>query len=754
MNKEKLTIHMREFLIKLRENAKLSQKQVSERSGISEGKSLLDQKTVSRIEKQPLDGDIFKVAAYMTAIGSNLDAYSKEMQSVIQNDRGINMDQLIKSSSAYLIKDMMKKVDSSQELLNNFEHDYIKGLGLDKSFDQFSSDLKGLERKPVIGFFGHYDSAKSTLINTIINNEFLPTKYQPATSIVNLLIHKDEKPSYLSGDVALFRKGFLPHMINDHSLVEKYLIEEGDRSILDKYGTHDWDEAIMDSEAYISVSYLNAPILHRAWLLDTPGNLNDAEEQDIEYALSGVELVDGVVFCSGHVSYMNGEHVAFLTNILSKRLPALKSNPLDHVLFVKTHSHPAMTMDDIRSIESGAMKRIYKKLDTTVFTHWYESDAIESKPLVEDLTNKTCSFWRETEELRTETLSAIDEMSFYLMGNQDSLIAIRVQEIEKLITKRIAGAVAKLNSFKKSAEDRLKEVKEQDARFRKEADGLINQFNETIESTKKLEKECFNDLHMFYSSLSRAEYIEQLIEDNFEDKKEAEQGIGGVISQLLSTRLESTLKAHSSPFNAKIDQLLMSWQEIAPSISVDDADSDIDMDGIDLSGFDARSAFVGGLAGIGSFGAMALYVSGIASNLGAYILVGKAAGVLTSLGLASSVTGVTSFVAAIGGPITIGIALAAAIGYAVYRLFGGKWQSSLAKKVETALDKKSPMNDVKSTIEKYWSSTYDATTACLVELQKQTDKHIEKLYKTAQTDFDVDALNDCIDKVDNLNNNF
>lgn len=747
MDKHALSEHMRTFLLKLREDSKLSQEEVSKRSGMIEGKFILDQKTVSRIEKKPLDGDTFKVAAYMSAIGSSLDAFTKEIQSFIEKTRGNVMDQVTKFQDAELIDNTMVKVEEAKAMLRKLNHAYLNETSLEQGLDSAVSNLQGLKRKPVIGCFGHYDSGKSTLLNTIISNDFLPANYQPATSIVNLLIHKDDKPDHLSGDVALFREGFLPHMIHNPELVDAYLIEEGGKEILEKYGTHKWDEDTMDADAYISVSYLNAPILNRVWLLDTPGNLNDdaseGESKDTKLATAGVELVDGVLFLSQHSGYMNGPSTTFLEQIIKQRMPSAKEHALEHILFVKTHCHPGMTDLEIEQVESLTMKRIHKRLDTTVFSVWKNANAIEHTPSAEQLAERTVSFWRETASLRDGTLAKIDEMSLFLVENQGRLVTQRVQEIEKAILNTIKSVIADLEGKKASAEERLKEVQEQDARFRQQSTQVVTQFKEAIESTKGMERDCISEMKMYYNSLASTGNIESLINEHFDDKKEAEQGIGGIISQLLSTKLESTLKSQATPFNNQIDRLLDAWQEIAPKSPT--TAQGIDMDGLDVGGFDSRSAFIGGLAGLGSLGAMAMYVSTIASNLGAYILVGKAAGVLTSLGLAGSVTSVTSFVAAIGGPITIGIVLAAAIGYAVYRLFGGKWQTALAKKIKEALDKNSPLDDVNRVIEEFWSSTRKATQSCLKELQLQTDEHIEKLYRQANTNYDMQELDDCIE---------
>jgi hypothetical protein len=152
------------------------------------------------------------------------------------------------------------------------------------------------------------------------------------------------------------------------------------------------------------------------------------------------------------------------------------------------------------------------------------------------------------------------------------------------------------------------------------------------------------------------------------------------------------------------------------------------------------AAFIGGFAALSSLGAMAIFVSTIASNLGAYILVGKAAGVLVSLGLVGSVTTVTSFVAAIGGPITIGLALASILGYLVFRLFSDSWQEALAKKVVKAINNEDAWEDIEATAITFWESTTQAIENGLDALKNDTEEHLAKLFEEAKENFDTTDL--------------
>ena len=54
--------------------------------------------------------------------------------------------------------------------------------------------LESLDRQPVIGVFGLFAAGKITSMNTVVGQESLPGKDQPATSIVNLHMHISDNP--------------------------------------------------------------------------------------------------------------------------------------------------------------------------------------------------------------------------------------------------------------------------------------------------------------------------------------------------------------------------------------------------------------------------------------------------------------------------------------------------------------------------------------------------------------------------------
>ncbi|MDO6620224.1 dynamin family protein [Pseudomonadota bacterium] len=751
MNLKQLSEKLSNFLIKKREiDAKLTQADVATRSDAFGIKGILDQRIVSRIEKQPLKASAINIAAYMAAIGCDPKEYFDHLTELTFSESIKSMDMInsnTRSAITTVIQSALGQVIQAQGVLVSNPHPYIKSLKLEERLFTATEALKGLDRKPVIGFFGHYDSGKSTLINTIVAKELLPYGYQPATSIVNLLMHETDRPKSLKGAVSLFKKGFMPHMIHDESLVKEFLIEDGDTSILDRLGIHDYDST-MPNDAYISIVFSEAKILERAWLMDTPGHLNEEESGDSEKAKTGAELVDGVVFLSQATGFLDNAQLYFGTDIIRQRPPVEKEKPLEHLLFVQSHCHDAIPASVAKDLGVKAFKRTRKIFDETVFKHWVAEGFISKAPDAADLASRLQPFWRENDEFRNGLMVRLNEMVDYLTEHHTQIVEKDVQRINKEIIRALAAAVSNLEAKKANVEKRVEEVQKQDARFREEVVELVSGFEAHITSCQTRKQEDLSTMKLFLEAKTNVDSLADLIEESYDSKKEAQAEVGNYIGQMLSSKVESTLKTSGKVFSNELDVLLDRWQKIAPSFKTE-AGKRGDMDGLDLdlSGFNSRAAFIGGLSSIGSLGAMSLYVSTIASNLGAYLLVGKAAGVLTSLGLAGSVTSVTSFVAAIGGPITIGIAIAAAIGYAIYRIAGGSWQKGLAKKVKAALDKDDVWSKLESPVSEFWDNTVKATKAGLDELKSETDKHIEQMKEEAKTEFDAAELDKCVDVI-------
>ena len=747
MNREKLNNMLRDFLIRKRELAELSQSDVAARSEIYGMGKTLDQRTVSRIERQPINADAIKIAGYLSAVGVPPQQYYHLLTELTYKKDGQLMTFKKKNDISEQFSVALDRVAEVRSIVKDLTYGPLRQLKLDDSFDEVEIFLKSFKKKPVIGFFGHFDVGKSTLVNTVLNQTILPARYTPATSLINWVTHVEDRPPSISGTVAVFRKDFNPYMMHDSDHVAEHLIEEGDPSLLSRLGVHDYDESIAN-DAYVAMVFSTSDILRHVWLMDTPGDLNSTDNSDTEKALGSVEFADGIVFISNHAGFFKESDLGIAVNVIRLRPPVRPDEITDHLLFVQSHCHSEISTEEVLEVGRLTFRRIKKQLDNLLFNPWKDDGYIESTPSEEELTARVQPFWRENEDFRTQTLTKINYMAEYLVTHHEKVVADKIEVALDRLARILRNAVDVLEVNKKSTVERINEIEAQTAQFREESEKLINRFENLIVSCGPRKFSDIELMRNYFESETSEDGLVRIIEQTYgDDKKAAQTEIGNYIGQLLTVRVERILKKSGKSVSDKVEELLKEWQRATPSIQK--AQLKVGVGDIDnVSAFDSNAAFASGLIGLGALGAMSLYVSSaIASNLGAYILIGHVAGWLTSLGVVGSVTTVTSFVAAIGGPITIGIGLAAVIGSLAYRLIGGSWQKRLAKQVAAQIRKKNVWNRIEKPINDFWDSTEKAILSGLRETRLQTEQHIDSLRKDASEEYDISKLDGCIQTV-------
>ncbi len=391
------------------------------------------------------------------------------------------------------IEQLANKVSKVKTLCQNISHEYIDSEKLVNQFSALESKVKGLNRKPVIGCFGAFDSGKSTFLNTIMGKQILPEDYQPATSLITLVMHTDDKPETIQGKVAIFKKGFFPHMIHSKECIDKYLIEEGDKDLLDKLGVHNYDEELV-TDAYTAIVFENIELLKTVWLLDTPGDFNTADEEDTEKALVGLEVADIIIYISNQTGFLSGQELGYLTQVLRYKPPFNPEKPLEHILFIQSHCHPALSEENIKQTRIKCFKRLNKEgaqLKTIVFDSWIEDGAIKQAPTSEELIARTHPFWRENEKYRENITKQIADIISFLNNEQEKMVKKTLNSVTTTAQNLLKAVICDLEMKKSDTNKRVKEVEEKDARFRRESHELTKQFNELIKSCKQ---EKVNDL--------------------------------------------------------------------------------------------------------------------------------------------------------------------------------------------------------------------------------------------------------------------
>lgn len=215
-----------------------------------------------------------------------------------------------------------------------------------------------------------------------------------------------------------------------------------------------------------------------------------------------------------------------------------------------------------------------------------------------------------------------------------------------------------------------------------------------------------------------------MIKSRYDDKKEAQGLAGTYLVESIQSQINEFVKLKSDDLGSDIDDMLSNF---GPTI---DKNSNLS----DGFSFNPKIAFLSALSGIGTIGALAAWASIAAagSNLGAYVLVAQVVGWLSSIGVSVGGAGtVMSFVSAIGGPITLGIAAGVLIALAAYSIFGDSWQLKLAKKINDNLTKESVREKMKSGINNMWLSTSSAFDEAIKSTEEEYQKYLKSLEKMA-----------------------
>ena len=605
--------------------------------------------------------------------------------------------------------------------------------------DRLKNQIGRLRYKPNVVVSGKFDSGKSHLCNYLLGDNHLPVGYQPLTRVVTILRHIDDKPDWQKEEVWLLGEGLWKNredendfsfdlsVLDNRKRVEKHRQYAGTVELLTKHGTHRGNGGSIN--AHTAVAYVDAPVLKGCNLIDLPGYSSepDDENRDTVLALNAIGTADVMIYASPYNSHIDGEDFTRLQHALRilphpETIDGNDTFPTYGNLFVvTTHANPTSIDDsELKDLQDTAADRLYGQLRETVLENYKEETGRLVSP--EHLHERFFSFWAE-DAGRCQKLC--DALNTLLQNQWPHTQTLRLQQVAQSIK---ASSTAEVNRRIENFQSVLKDIDAAKERLA-ELQSLRPKHKEKVEKRRKslrdkIEEQRRNSKVQFEHDAKRLfthQSVEDLIRKHYSEKKEAKKYAPALLSDQLEQRLEDGLEDFSNPLKQDFEAFLSLYDDAFAEVPSQHGNT------VEIE-FDARGAFAGGLTGAGVLGALGVWAGAVGSNLGGYILVAKGVSLLSSLGLYSGgVSTAISAVAAIGGPITLAVGIAAAIGLTAWRLTRKSWQERLAKKLIGLFEEQDVVAKYEEGIDKFWDATLDAFMKGADEVEQQFDNRINNL---------------------------
>lgn len=599
-------------------------------------------------------------------------------------------------------------------------------------------------RKPTICVFGVPDAGKSTLINYLLGEKIVPADYSPMTTVPIYIMHVEERPDTFENPVdnaiVFGRKKDDGKEEKKHSdlieeIPEEYIIRKGNyKSILKEFGTRKgeyYDYYNKDWEIDEIDIFINVNLLKEVTLIDIPGFGSDNPNDNIyntKLTMSASEF-DLVFFLSPSNSYLKGPELVPLCRILRTREDSSK------VYLLATHTNSIGDPEKIEEIIRDGCERIVPVMsedEKERFSKECIKDYNSKEEKVVEVLKKRCfgfnmtsiKYCRELNERIEDELPNIINKRFERTIKYVKELCKKYQENYKILLNKIDKEKRTFKS-KRDIEKQRKESEEAKNEASKHLDEAKMKLEKSIEQKKG---ESVGKMKYNYEKVINEQFITNIIEQKkLKNKKEDIEILSNCLCEELNDRMQGDLVSKSERFAEEIEEALKKYQDVVIS-GVKKLD-------IDFNSFDFTRAFAAGLAGVTTYGALAVWAMIVAngSNLGAYILVAKVVSALSALGISVGGTAAAAaFVSSIGGPVTIGISLAIIAAIAVFGVFTGTWKPRIAKKLIKVYKEKGVCNEYCNAIEKYWDDTRDALEECMKSLLNQVQKHYEEQNEIAK----------------------
>jgi len=667
---------------------------------------------------------------------------------------GTTLDELVnyerQNPLPLVVADTWRTADFTKKSLGDYisksSSDYrnLWGHSYDKYIIELTETIERVISKPKIAVMGHSDVGKSRLINSIIGAEKMPISWTPTTAITVYIKHINDRPFFIEEETWVFRLsnqgqcGWDEKRLGDEEYCRAWKLAGGNSAILKDYGTRQ-GELFEKNDAGAAVIFVESDFLKDCDLIDLPGFGTGDRAEDDEMTIKAKEFADILIFMSVTNSFMHSDDIEYLKETINslnvienKKENELK--PLNNLFVVSSQAHIVEKgKKDLGTILDCGCERF---MNTLPQGFWDNKESVSGyKYDYNALRNRFFTYTTNTEILReqfeNDLRALIETLPKIIDEKAKKYISEYIKSTGVNMDKEIAE-YSNIISQRDKYEYLLREIEKNEPRRANESQ---NRRIDLLSDIKTMRRNSVSNFAEYYGKTISADSIVNVIkEKGFKKKKDDVNALASYINSSLQGELQNILKVESKILKDKVDKFVADFEG---SIKY----SDLSSAAVDFKfSFDATRAFASGLAGLATFGGLALWVSTL-GNLGAYILISQGVGILSALGISVGGTAAAAAaVAAIGGPVVLGIAIAIIAALAVFTFLSGGWEKKLSKKIVKEYDSKNCLMKYKGSIEKFWDDTEKAFNKAANSLDVEWKQYVETLKEMLST-HDVHEIN-------------
>lgn len=600
-------------------------------------------------------------------------------------------------------------VSNLGKTLSTYMQKTLSEMSISKAL--YSSYIDALQKKlitclakPKIAIVGRSDTGKSTLINTLLGAEKMPTSWTPTTSVAIYIKHISDRPAFMHDDVWIFASqvgnecAWNEKKLYDKAYCESWKIASGGIEELRSYCARQGTQ--YDKQAGAAVVFIDSPILASCDIVDLPGfGTETISDDEITFGVS--QKADIIIYLSQANGFMRIEDITYLKRNITE-LPVLERAdvnplpPLSNLFIVASQAHTINygNREEIRKILDTGCDNLLK---TFPDTYWNNREAISgySYPMKGKglLKSRFFAYTTDIPDLCQPFNDALSQTLEILPALAEARAKKVIKDYIQECQGRLSLAIQETDTIAKDHEKYASLL----ASIEKEEPKRV----ETMEKKKKwvfsfIEKyraTCVSEFNTYFSSHITVDAIEKALKNEDIENNEAEiQRFINKLQNEVQQKCESILHEQAQLLTPKVETYLADFSQNTSDL-FKKQNFTIDFDaGWVYSSILSTMPKVGALGTLGGLGGL-IFTSSLVI-----------APVALLLGLALAIP--TGLVLGLG------------------RLFSDSWQKKLAIQIVKEFEKVNFREEYLKGIKTYWQQTATAFDTATAEVEKQWQDRI------------------------------